>query len=90
MAAWRKLHFAPPVVGTPHELVSTRLYYRTVPLSHSKQHIPFWRARGILKVKGGDTRMSFAPWGAEAAEGVAEFTDGERSVAVRADYMVEG
>lgn len=35
------IYFAPPVPGTPHELVSTRVYYRTVPLAHSKQHIPF-------------------------------------------------
>lgn len=84
------ISFAPPVPGTPKELVSTRVYYRTVPLSQSKQHIPFWRARGILKVGKGGPRVSFAAWqGAETVEGSAEFRGADRFIVVKADYMVE-
>jgi hypothetical protein len=84
------IYFAPPVQGTPHELVSTRVYYRTVPLAHSKQHIPFWRAKGILKVSDDGPRMSFAPWrDADVMDGSVEFKQGEKSVVVKADYVVE-
>jgi len=84
------ISFAPPVPGTPKELVSTRVYYRTVPLAHSKQHIPFWRAKGILKVRDDGPRMSFAPWDStDVMDGSVEFKKGEESVVVKADYVVE-
>lgn len=84
------ISFAPPVPGTPKDLVSTRVYYRTVPLAHSKQHIPFWRARGILKAKGDEVRTSFAARDeAGIVDGNVELRNGDNAVTIKADYMVE-
>lgn len=86
-----QISFAPPVPGTPKTMVSTRLYYRTVPLDHTKRHMPFWRAKGILKLNG-SVRMSLICWNEYQEElnpFTVSFSNGEEEVSVRADYMCE-
>lgn len=84
-----QINFAPPVPGIPKSLVSTRLYYRTVPLCHTKRHMPFWRAKGIMKLNG-SVRLSLVSWGEKLDINpfVLTFSDGAESVNVRSDYVL--
>lgn len=40
-----------------------RIFYRTVPLEKTKTNIPFWRARGIIKIEGGEYATKLIPYG---------------------------
>lgn len=44
--------FAPPVPGTPEPFAQRRLYYRTLPESMARTHLPPWRGRGYLLISG--------------------------------------
>jgi hypothetical protein len=46
--------FVPPVPGAPVSMFSNAVYWRTVPLSQGRTHIPAWRAKGYFKVKGNE------------------------------------
>jgi hypothetical protein len=83
-----QINFAPPVPGIPESLVSTRLYYRTVPLGHTRRHLPFWRAKGFLKLNG-ETRISLASWSEplDFNRFAISFSNGEETVIVRSDYV---
>ena len=85
-----QISFAPPIVGEPQNRISTRLYYRSVPLSHSKKHIPFWRAKGILKLNG-SARISLANWNEPLDLNPFEviISKGSESVVVKADYVID-
>lgn len=39
-----------------------RIFYRTVPLSKTKTHIPFWRARGVVQIDGEDYLTKLFPF----------------------------
>ena len=84
-----QINFAPPIPGIPKSLVSTRLYYRTVPLSQSKRHMPFWRAKGILKLNG-EVRVSLLNWSepADLNPFVLVFSNGQDMVTVKSDYVL--
>lgn len=84
-----QVNFAPPVPGIPKSMISTRLYYRTVPLKHSKRHMPFWRAKGILKLNG-SVRLSLLNWGepVDINPFMLSFSDGDDTVTVRSDYVL--
>lgn len=61
--AWTKsgyvqINFPLPVPGIPEHLGMTRLYYRTMPLRFTKNHMPPWRAIGYLKVNPEGTMLS--------------------------------
>jgi len=45
-----QMNFAPQVPGIPEGFASNRVYYRAIPLSISKSNIPYWRAKGFLKL----------------------------------------
>jgi hypothetical protein len=53
--AWRvdgrhlEISFAPELPHAPR--VSTRVYYRTMPVGQTKLHVPFWRAKGFFRVE---------------------------------------
>jgi hypothetical protein len=84
-----QINFPGPVPGTPKDLASTRLHYRTIPLRHSKSHLPYWRARGYLKVNG-EPKIALAKWHEplDLHEGWIVITNGEKEVRVRSDYMI--
>ena len=86
-----QINFAPPVPGIPKSLVSTRLYYRTVPLNQTKRHIPFWRAKGVLKLNG-SARISLLSWNepSECSPFAVSFSNKTEAVTVRSDYVLEG
>lgn len=84
-----QINFAPPVPGIPKSLVSTRLYYRTVPLNQTKRHIPFWRAKGVLKLNG-KARISLLSWNEpfDCFPFAVSFSNGTDSVSVQSDYVL--
>lgn len=83
-----QINFAPPIPDTPKSLTSTRIYYRTVPLKHTDRHMPFWRAKGYLRLNG-ETKISLASWNEpfEYKKLAITFTDGMDSVRVQSDYL---
>jgi len=83
------ISFTPPVLGEPIGLVSTRIHYRTVPMSHTKKHQPYWRAKGYLKLNG-DARMSIATWNEKLDLTPFEVVlrKGSDEVTIKADYMI--
>jgi len=90
--AWNKkfiqINFAPPVLGDSSARTATRLYYRTVPLSHTKKHLPFWRAKGYLKLNG-NVHISLATWNEplDLTPFEVELSKGNDKVIIKADYM---
>jgi hypothetical protein len=42
--------FIPTVPGAPVSLFNNALYWRTVPASQGRTHIPPWRAKGYFKI----------------------------------------
>jgi hypothetical protein len=85
-----QINFAPPVTGEPTNRTTTRLYYRTTLLSHTKRHLPFWRAKGYLKLNG-SVRISLATWNEELDLNPfeVEISKGNDKVIIKADYMFE-
>lgn len=47
-----QISFVPPTKGLPEGYNNHYLYYRTLPLSAARTHIPAWRAKGYLKING--------------------------------------
>jgi len=84
-----QINFAPPVTGEPKNRTTTRIYYRTVPLSHTKKHLPFWRAKGYLKLNG-NARISLATWNEklDLIPFEVQLSRGEDTVTIKADYMI--
>jgi hypothetical protein len=85
-----QINFAPPVNGEPLNRTTTRLYYRTVPFNHTKRHLPFWRAKGFLKLNG-LVRISLATWNEELDLNPfeVELTKGIDKVIIKSDYIIE-
>lgn len=85
-----QLNFAPPVPGIPKEMVSRRLYCRTMPMKLSKHHLPFWRGKGYLKLNG-EAKPSIISWGEKQDYNNLTVTlkgNGE-TVNVTIDYIIE-
>lgn len=40
-----------------------RIFYRTAPLEKTKSNIPFWRARGVIKIEDGEYKTKLIPYG---------------------------
>jgi len=88
-----EIGFANPTPGVPESLLSTRIYYRTMTLSNTKRHMPYWRAKGIFKIDENDKiRMSLINWSdldeINLIEGYLTFTNYEWSVKVKADCLI--
>lgn len=45
-----QINFSQPVPGAPTDMFNNTLYYRTVPMSEARTHMPAWRAKGFLKM----------------------------------------
>ncbi len=86
---WIQLNFAPPVPGIPTSMVSTRVHYRTAPLRMTKRHLPYWRAKGFLKLND-DVRIALASWTEplELEPCSVKLHKGSDAVEVAADYMI--
>jgi hypothetical protein len=60
-----EISFQPRMPGVRKGFHGTRVNYRTVPVKHGKLHIPFWRAKGVVKRKGGSVRYGLCHWGSD-------------------------
>jgi hypothetical protein len=82
--------FAPP---SPDEAMNApRVFYRAVPMNHSKMHIPPWRAKGILKIgKDDKIKMSVINWSdiekCDLTEGILKVSNENETLSIRADYI---
>lgn len=56
-----KLHFYKSVPGTSKVLERQSIYYRTMPLRFTDEHIPPWRAIGYVQIRKGDTGFVAKP-----------------------------
>lgn len=58
-----QVNFPLPVPGLPAGLADARLYYRTLPLSYARTHMPAWRAKGYVVI-GNDNSVTpkLASW----------------------------
>lgn len=86
-----QVNFAPPAPGSPMNIISNRLNYRTLPACYTRDHLPPWRAHGYLRVKNDN----------EITPALASFKDervfesfimrisGTSSVDIGADYIIE-
>lgn len=81
--------FATPAPGAAK--ASTRVYYRTMSVKQTKQHLPYWRGKGYFRLVDGSLRMglvrctdsnSFVPGKLTLAS-----TDGSIKLDVAADFL---
>jgi hypothetical protein len=88
-----EIAFATPTPGIPEDMHGARVYYRTVTLKNSKKHIPYWRAKGILKInKMGDVRYSLTGWGEDLNQiipGYYDISNGLEDLRISADTIIE-
>ncbi len=86
-----EISFAPALPDTPK--VSTRVYYRTVPLNQSSFHAPYWNAKGHLRInENGDTRIALGSWTDTYTPGqlvITHVRNARTPVTLRADYHLE-
>ena len=90
-----QIAFTPPVPGAPDGLFSKRVYYRTLPASMARTHIPGWRARGYLKISDSSVTPKLAsfhdlPEGLEHCSVTLSSDDGISRVTVETPYVVVG
>lgn len=86
------INFAQIMAGAPKETTDHRLYLRTVPVKHSKLHVPPWRGFGTIRMRDDGICYKIWPWGSQPKdlfEGSYVFSNSEDSVKVRADYYLE-
>lgn len=57
-----QLNFLPAAPGTPFNLISNRLSYRTVPENFGRTHIPPWRAKGFLEIRSDTIKPKVTSW----------------------------
>ncbi len=84
------INFAPPVSDAPGTINGRKLFYRSVPVDHTKTHLPFWRAKGIVKIEGNKARISLARWGEplDYNECAVVLSNNDVRVSVKTDYVV--
>jgi hypothetical protein len=83
-----EVSFAPALPDAPP--VSTRVYYRTVPLAQSSMHMSPWNAKGHLRIgERGVHSIALGRWGEEYTKGQLEIEGNGTSISIRADYRLE-
>lgn len=85
-----QLTFAPQIPGIPQDIVSRRLYYRTLPTNISRMHLPFWRAKGFLTLDK-DVNFALSNWNTKQLfyKQKVKLTRNNESVVLSADITSE-
>lgn len=91
--AWKGKHiqvtFAPPVPGSPVEMVRHFLYYRALPTRMA--HTPPWRAKGYLEMRGKEATPKIASWSGAPRDLIpcsVELSSGGKTVSISSDYRI--
>lgn len=90
-----QLSFVQPVPGAPENMFSNVLYYRTLPLSEARSHMPAWRSKGYLKIDGKNsvkakiTNFHDTETLSQLQPMTVKVSNDTESVIVRADFLLE-
>jgi len=87
-----QISFVPPTPGVPTGLHTPRVYYCTTFMKQTKMHVPFWRAKGFLKIEeSGDVKIGLTSWlniPDELEKGVLHIYNEEHEVYIQADFLL--
>jgi hypothetical protein len=86
--------FVPPVKGIPEGYNYNYLFYRTLPLSQARTHMPAWRGKGYFKINGNELVAKITSFGdvdtiSQLITSEVELCDTERKVIIQTDYLLE-
>lgn len=90
-----QLAFVPPVAGLPNGYNKNYIYYRTMPETFARTHMPPWRGKGYIKVvdKGGSVHLcpKLCTWHEQKPYQslTVTLTSGGDSVDITVDYLLE-
>ena len=85
-----EITFQQHMPGVAKSFSLTRINYRTVPMKHGKLHMPYWRAKGVIKRKKGKPRYGLCHWGVDGyGEGQAVLEEKDRNAEVSCDFERE-
>lgn len=94
---WSKslqLVFIPPIKGSPAGYNDHYIYYRTLPLSEARTHMPAWRGKGYMKISGNEITYKLTTFGDtellnQLIPVKVEVYNEELSVMINSDYLLE-
>lgn len=88
-----QLAFVPPINGLPEGYNKNYIYYRTVPNSQCRSHMPPWRAKGYLKITRESINNKIVSWHdpivKELETAKIKLENDTKSVIIQTDYLVE-
>lgn len=89
-----QLSFVAPIPGAPATIFNNTVYWRTLPLSDGRTHIPAWRAKGFFNINGNEIKSKITSFGNYEIlpllhPGKVHLSDGDLSVEVEVDYLLE-
>lgn len=83
------ISFASPVPGTPRSMEERRLYYRTIPETMGRTHLPPWRAHGYVRLgDGGGLKLGSFADDLRLVDGSVELSGERGAVTLRAPLML--
>lgn len=89
-----QLNYTQPVPGAPTTMFNNTLYYRTLPLSEARTHMPAWRSKGYLKLdEHGNAKSKITNFHDKQVidnllEADTVIGDGINSVTIKTDYLL--
>lgn len=88
-----QLAFVPPISGLPEGYNKNYIYYRAVPNSQCRTHMPPWRAKGYLKITRESINNKIVSWYdpivQELETAKIKLESDTESVIIQTDYLVE-
>ena len=89
-----QLAFVPPIKGIPIGYNYNVIYYRTLPLSCARTHIPAWRAKGYFKINDSEIMPKLISWNekefiSQLIPGILKLESSSCSIDIKTDYFIE-
>lgn len=90
-----QISYVQPIPGVPKTMFNNTLYYRTLPLSEARSHMPAWRSKGYLKIDSkGEVKAKITSWNDketidQLTKSKIQVVDGDLSVDIQSDYLLE-
>jgi hypothetical protein len=84
------LKFVPPVPGVPKDIVNTSLYYRSIPMKYTRDHVTPWRGKGYLRISNNQATPAITSFRADMQfqKAFALLSNDTERVALSTDYVV--